>query len=160
MTAASNLQTSEFRACPAEGVRAEFGVCRGEPICHIHDLILGDTFRPKRHATWTRVRPDAPNPDGFTIDRAANLPQQKLHVIAELIFMTTTGRRLDVFATVLEGQLFFVSETEFQTGVEYVLIDIEQRNNVFVPAIVPTAAPTQAPAAEAHSVDSRLRLIG
>lgn len=142
----------KYKACPADGVRTEFGVCRGDPIHHIHDLILGDTFLPKHHAVWSDVTPEGPNRESFIRDIAANVPQQQLHVVAELIFMTTTGRRMDVYATVFEGQLHFVSETEFQPNVEHVLIDIAHREHRCLPAALPRNAsfhPQMAPNAKA-----------
>lgn len=163
MSAATSHLPSDFKACPADGVRAEFGVCRGDPIRHIQDLILGDTFLPKRDATWVSVTRDGPTQDMFVLDRAANLPNQTLSIIAELVFMTTTGQRLDVFAAVSDGDLYFVSDTAFQVTVEYVLIDIRYRTETVAPQITPVqevqtvhpafAAPTRRPIAT-------LRLIG
>lgn len=138
MSAVRVPMQSGFKACPADGVRAEFGVCRGNPIRYVQDLILGDTFLPKRDATWLTVEPESENNSAFVIDRAANLPQQSLVTLAELIFMSTTGQRVDVFAAVYDGQLFFVSETPFRTNFEYVLVDINSREDAVIPAITPT----------------------
>lgn len=144
----------KYKACPADGVRTEFGVCQGDPIHQIQDLVLGDTFLTKHQAMWSDVTPEGPNLQSFTRDIAANVPQQRLHVIAELIFMTTTGRRMDVYATVVDGQLHFVSETEFQPNVGHVLIDIAHREHRYLPTALPRNVsyhPQTAPQAMAAS---------
>ena len=163
MSAAMYQLHSTFKACPADGVRAEFGVCRGDPIRHIQDLILGDTFLPKRDATWVSVTRNDPTQDMFILDRAANLPNQTLSIIAELVFMTTTGQRLDVFAAVSDGDLYFVSDTAFQVTVEYVLIDIRYRTETVVPQVTPVQeVQTVHPAfaASTRRPIATLRLIG
>ncbi|MFA8385322.1 MAG: hypothetical protein ACEPO2_06825 [Pelagibaca sp.] len=163
MSAAMLHLPSAFKACPADGVRAEFGVCRGDPIRHIQDLILGDTFLPKHDAKWVSVTRDGPTQDMFILDRAANLPNQTLSIIAELVFMTTTGQRLDVFAAVSDGDLYFVSDKAFEVRVEYVLIDILYRSETMEPQIAPmqevqTVHPTFA--APKRRPIATLRLIG
>ena len=163
MSAAMYQLHSTFKACPADGVRAEFGVCRGDPIRHIQDLILGDTFLPKRDATWVSVTRDGPTQDMFILDRAANLPNQTLSIIAELVFMTTTGQRLDVFAAISDGDLYFVSDTVFQVTVEYVLIDIRNHTETVAPQITPVQeVQTVHPAfaASTRRPIATLRLIG
>lgn len=163
MSAATEKFVSRFKACPADSVRAEFGVCRGDPIRHIQDLILGDTFLPKRDANWRPVTPSDSQNACFASELAANTPSQNLVTLAELIFMSTTGRRIDVFATVCNGALFFVSDTEFQANVEYVLIDIQHRPDAVVPELVPTHAPSLPAAPRRHHKDpaaAKLRLIG
>lgn len=163
MSAAMFQLPSTFKACPADGVRAEFGVCRGDPIRHIQDLILGDTFLPKRDATWVSVTRDGPTQDMFILDRAANLPNQTLSIIAELVFMTTTGQRLDVFAAISDGDLYFVSDTVFQVTVEYVLIDIRNRTETVAPQITPVQEVKTVHPAFAGSTRrpiATLRLIG
>lgn len=163
MSAAMFQLPSTFKACPADGVRAEFGVCRGDPIRHIQDLILGDTFLPKRDATWVSVTRDGPTQDMFILDRAANLPNQTLSIIAELVFMTTTGQRLDVFAAISDGDLYFVSDTVFQVTVEYVLIDIRNHTETVAPQITPVQeVQTVHPAfaASTRRPIATLRLIG
>lgn len=160
MTTAQSPHIATFKACSADCVRAEFGVCRGEPIQHFQDLMLGDIYRSKRDAKWVAVSVSDTDTSGFTLDLAANLPTRKLTNLAHLIFMTTSGRRTDVFATICDGLLHFVSETEFQVGVEYVLIDIQMRDEEFVPAVVPTPQPSHAPKSYAREPISTLRLIG
>lgn len=163
MSAYLGIRSSHFKACPADGVRTEFGVCRGDPIRHIQDLILGDTFLPKRDANWTEVATDGTTHDIFTRARAANLPEERLITLAELIFMSTTGQRLDVFVAVYNGKLFFVSDTPFSSNVEYVLIDINRREDVVVPAIIPTEPFPIAPGGRDRShapTPPHLRLIG
>ncbi|MCR9110411.1 hypothetical protein [Marivita sp. XM-24bin2] len=163
MSAATEKLASRFKACPADGVRAEFGVCRGDPIRHIQDLILGDTFLPKRDANWLSVMRTDNRNACFALEMAANAPQQSLVTLAELIFMSTTGRRIDVFATVCNGALFFVSDTEFQANVEYVLIDIQHRPDAVVPELVPTNTPAAKIARRpdhASAGAAKLRLIG
>ena len=160
---ANGTRSARFKACPADGVRTEFGVCRGDPIRHIQDLILGDTFLPKRDARWVAVQSAHPTHDIFTLDCAANLPTQELVTLAELVFMTTTGRRLDLFAAVCGGQLYFVSETDFATGAEYVLIDIQHREDAVVPAFIPAQVSKVVPMAFGQPATPKrqtLRLIG
>lgn len=163
MSAATGPMLPRFKACPADGVRAEFGVCRGDPIRHIQDLILGDTFLPKRDARWVTVQSDDILHETFTLDLAANVPTQELVTLAELVFMTTTGQRLDVFVTVCCGKLYFVSDTEFRSGVEYVLIDIHRREDAVVPAFIPEQDAVVVPMTvgePAKTTSPNLRLIG
>lgn len=163
MSVVAGTLSPHFKACPADGIRTEFGVCRGDPIRHIQDLILGDTFLPKRDAHWLTVSAEDDRHTAFTLDRAANLPGQHLVTLAELIFMTTTGQRLDVFVAVSAGKLYFIAEAEFRTGVEYVLIDICRREDAIVPAVIPTEAPAAVPpaiGAPAQAARATLRLIG
>ncbi len=151
-----------FKACPADGIRTEFGVCRGDAIQHVQDLILGDTFLPRRDAQWSEILSDDENHGSFTLSTAANAPQRQLVVLAELIFMSTTGRRMDVFAAAGQGKLYFVSNTAFQTNVEYVLIDIQRREDAVVPAIIPDDMPIKLPMHERAkgASASHLRMIG
>jgi hypothetical protein len=163
MSAATGSVFPLFKACPADGVRTEFGVCRGDPIHHIQDLILGDTFLPKRDARWVAVQSADHLHETFTLDIAANVPTQELVTLAELVFMTTTGQRLDVFVTVCCGKLYFVSDTEFRSGVEYVLIDIQRREDAVVPAFIPAQDAVVVPMTvgePAKATSPNLRLIG
>jgi hypothetical protein len=163
MSAANGPVPRCFKACPADGVRTEFGVCRGDPIQHIQDLILGDTFLPKRDARWHFVTPTHSDTESFTLSTAANSAPLQLITLAELIFMSTHGQRLDVYAAVGLGKLYFVSETEFRAGVEYVLIDIQPIEDAVVPAIIPTDTPATAQAGygrPSKPVAPTLRLIG
>ncbi|MBM2322420.1 MULTISPECIES: hypothetical protein [Marivita] len=163
MSAATGPLPHRFKACPADGIRAEFGVCRGDPIHHIQDLILGDTFLPKRDARWLAVTTDDADHEKFTLAMAANAPHAQLVTLAELIFMSITGQRIDVYAAVCNGQLYFVSETGFRTSVEYILIDIQRREDAVVPAILPTDDPAVMPMTRPHAPQAAkrtLRLIG
>ena len=144
MSAANEPFPLRFKACPADGVRTEFGVCQGDPIQHIRDLILGDTFLPKRDARWHVVTPTDSDTESFTLSLAANAAPLELITLAELIFMSTHGQRLDVYAAVGLGKLYFVSDTEFRSGMEYVLIDIQPIEDAVVPAIIPTDTPATA----------------
>lgn len=152
-----------FKACPADGIRTEFGVCRGDPIHHIRDLILGDTFLPKRDAHWLSVTATDADRTEFFLSMAANSPELHLITLAELIFMSTHGQRLDVYAAVGNGKFYFISETGFRNGVEYVLIDIQHFEDAVVPAIIPNDARAVAAPQIARSVNAvapDLRLIG
>ncbi|MFP7570771.1 hypothetical protein [Marivita sp. S2033] len=127
-----------YKACPAQGLRAEFGVCRGDPIRRLTDLVPGDIYQVKPDALWSSVTAQGGTTDRFTRSVAANLPADTLNTLAQLIFMTTTGRRADIYATVCNGELYFIGETEMQSGVEYVLIDMSMCDLAFEPVIVPT----------------------
>jgi hypothetical protein len=149
MTARPVSQTDLFTACSAEAMRTEFGVCHGEPLRQINDLILGDVYKVKHDATWSEVYAVDPDRTAFSLDLAANLPTILMRTLAHLIFMTTTGRRTDVFAAASGGRLHFISESGFAPGNEYVLIDIQTRPYDIRPAVRPTpvSTPTARPAA-------------
>ncbi len=129
---------STFAACAAQSLRAEFGVCRGETITRFEDLNLGDIYLVKHDATWSPVVDMDGTAGVFCLDLAANLPQRALVTLAHLIFMTTTGRRADVYATQSNGQLYLVSDVPLQMGLEYVLISIERTRKGFEPSLVQT----------------------
>lgn len=159
MVVPSNSE-AKYQACSAEGIRAEFGVCRGEPIRQFQDLVLGDIYLAKPDATWSEAGAQDDSLSAFTIDLAANLPQRRLINLAHLVFMTTTGRRVDAHAAICQGHLYFVCEHAFQQGTEYVLIDIDARSGGFVPEIVPMpTGKTDAQAPRPRVVET-LRKIG
>ncbi|WP_292287627.1 hypothetical protein [Marivita sp.] len=160
MMVVPSTRETQYHVCSADGIRAEFGVCRGEPIRQFQDLVLGDIYLAKPDATWTEAGAQDDNLSGFTIDLAANLPLRGLTNLAHLVFMTTTGRRADAYAAVCDGHLYFVCEHPFQHATEYVLIDINARSDGFVPAVVPTPArQADAPAPRPQVVET-LRKIG
>ena len=132
---------ARYKACASQAFRAEFGVCRGEAITRFDDLNLGDIYLVKGDATWLDVCVTDDEETSFTLDLAANLPTEELVTYARLIFMTTTGRRADVFATLSQGQMYLVADAPLQMGSEYVLIAIEKRDVRFAPVVVPTPKP-------------------
>ncbi|SHH25309.1 hypothetical protein [Marivita hallyeonensis] len=151
-----------YYACPAQSFRAEFGVCRGEAISSLDHLHLGDVYQVKLGAEWSPVTSCNSACDAFSMELAANLPCEELTTLAHLIFMTTTGRRADVYAAMSQGQLYLVSETTLQMGSEYVLIDSQARDAPFAPVVVPSPmVPAHAAYAQpAHTVPVRLRVNG
>ena len=155
MTACPVSEPDRFTVCSADSVRTEFGVCCGEPLRQVNDLILGDVYKVKSDATWSEVRADDSDRTAFSLDIAANLPTITMRTLAHLIFMTTTGRRTDVYAAASGGRLHFISETGFAPGSEYVLIDIQTRPYDIRPAVQPT--PVTTPVAQPAST---LRLHG
>lgn len=136
MTASAPLSLG-YKACSADDIRTEFGVCRGEKIRSCEDLVLGDTYIPKRAAVWIDVLGGTDAAQPFHIERAANLPVQTLYPLSSLIFMTTTGRRCDVIAAASQGKMYFVGHEELVTGMEYVLIDIRHLDAHSGPTVVP-----------------------
>lgn len=155
MTAAHVSNPDRFTACSADAVRTEFGVCHGAPLRQINDLMLGDIHLVKRDAVWSQVQPTDADRSAFSLELAANVPVMTMRTLAHLIFMTTTGRRTDVYAAACGGKLYFVSEAGFQPGNEYVLIDIQTRPYDIRPAVQP--APVPAPVAKPAAT---LRLHG
>jgi hypothetical protein len=125
-----------YFACPSQAFRAEFGVCRGEAISRFEDLNLGDIYQLKQTIDWAAVTPLDDGTEQFALDLAANLPPKQLKTLASLIFMTTTGQRTDVFATVAAGQLYLVCQKALVVGPEYVLIDIETNGVAIAPTLV------------------------
>ncbi|MFP7673296.1 hypothetical protein ACG74X_08070 [Marivita sp. S0852] len=127
-----------YLACPAQSFCVEHGVYFGETIEQINNLNLGDVYYLKPHTKWTPVSATDGDAKAFDLDVAANLPVRKLTTLAHLIFMTTTGRRADVCVTISDGHAYLVCDKELQTGLEYVLIDIQKRDVEFTPVVVPT----------------------
>jgi hypothetical protein len=125
-----------YFACPSQAFRAEFGVCRGEAISRFEDLNLGDIYQLKQTIDWAAVTASDDGTNQFSLDLAANLPSKQLITLASLIFMTTTGRRNDVFAAVAAGQLYLVCQKALVVGPEYVLIDIEMHGVTLAPTLV------------------------
>lgn len=123
-------------ACHASAFRVDFGVYRGETIGPLEELSLGDVYRLNPSTEWTEVTAQA-DTAAFILDRAANIPDQTLTTLANLIFMTTDGRRVDIALSVSNGQTFLVCEQELTVGPEYVLIDIDKLDVEFEPALVP-----------------------
>ncbi|HKK97056.1 MAG TPA: hypothetical protein VJ928_02675 [Marivita sp.] len=130
-------QKSAYQACHARSFRAEFGVFRGDAISRVEDLNLGDIYTLKPDTDWVTVQTGNPDTTTFSRSVAANLPVETLTTLANLIFMTTTGRRVDVFATVSMGQVYLVSTEALAQRTEYVLIDIELLDPVIRPVVVP-----------------------
>lgn len=151
---------SAYQACPAQSFRAEFGVCRGECISQLGDLIPGDIYNVESKAKWLPVDAIDSEESAFTMEIAANLPREELVTVAQLIFMTTTGRRADVFATMSHGQMHIVAETPLLAGHEYVLIDIQTRDTDFAPFVVPAPVEHVAYMTQVASNVVPLRLIG
>lgn len=150
---------AKFKACSADDVRTEFGVGHGTPLRHIEDFVNGDVYLAKRDINWLSVcSADDLNSD-FTLSMAANLPDETLTTLAQFVFMTTTGRRFDMFAASCNGELFLVAEDMLQQGQEYVLIDVIERDVDFVPRAVPAAPAPALPAAATPNVTA-LRLFG
>lgn len=149
---------ASFKACPTDGIRTEFGVCRGEPIRRLEDLMLGDVYLAKQAATWTKVGATDTHLSAFSLDLAANLPAKTLKNLAHLIFMTTTGRRTDVYAAAHCGRLYFVSDTAFEQSVEYVLIDIRTREDIMPLKIEPVPVVAVSVSATARQPISTMRL--
>lgn len=127
----------DYKTCPAQAFYAEFGVCRGEAISRLEDLNLGDIYLVKPDTVWLPVTEQDPDAASFSLDLAANLPTAELTTLAHLVFMTTTGRRADVFAAVSMGQMYIVTQTPLKRGPEYVLIHIETREVDFAPQVIP-----------------------
>ena len=159
MTAAPGLPDA-FQACPADHFRSDFGACQGDRIEHVDDLLVGDIYKAKRNARWSRVEANDECHTGFALELAANLPVKTLKTIADLIFMTTTGRRFDALAAVCGGGLFVVSAQEFNPDDDYVLIDKQTREIEFVPTLVPEPATTVAQDANEDGIGNVHRLIG
>lgn len=156
----SSVSSPTYKACSAQSFHAEFGVCRGEVISRLDDLNLGDIYLVKPDAKWTRVQAQDASQSAFSLDLAANLPTQDLTTLAHLIFMTTTGRRADVYATVSMGQMYIVAETPLAVGFEYVLIHIETKEVEIAPQIVPSLPMAQTAVAHAASNVVPLRQFG
>lgn len=136
----SYASCQNHHACSMQSLRAEFGVSRGEDITRFEDLNLGDIYLVRPSTNWLSVQTQNAQTDVFELDVAANLPTQTLTTLAHLIFMTTTGRRADVYATVSQGQSYLVADTPLQPCAEYVLIDITTLDVELAPTIVETPA--------------------
>jgi len=148
-----------YKACSARSFHGEFGVCRGEVISRMEDLNLGDIYLVKPDAHWTSVEAQGTEMSAFSLNLAANLPLQNLTTLANLIFMTTTGRRADVFATLSQGSTYLVAATPLKPGTEYVLIDITTRDVEIAPELV-DAPVTMVPAPQMASATPLLRVVG
>ncbi|MCL3882740.1 hypothetical protein [Marivita sp. GX14005] len=133
-----------FKAYPVHGFRTEFGLCRGERMHRLDDLNPGEIYQIRHDAPCSDVSA-AGDASVFYRIKAANLPLEILTTCARLIFMTTTGRRVDMQAALCHGQLHLVSETPLQTGTEYVLIEKTPVENPQAPALVPAASERCAP---------------
>lgn len=144
----STTLPTRFKACVSQSLRAEFGVCRGATISGFEDLSLGDIYLLKDDAKWRDVAATDGDQTSFTLDLAANLPTEELTTHADLIFMTTTGRRADVFAAMSQGQMYLVANTPLEPGSEYVLIAIEKRDVSFAPVVIQTPQPAKSQAFE------------
>lgn len=153
------VSSPAYQACAAQSFRAEFGVCRGEEIVRFEDLNLGDIYLVKPDAQWVSVQARNAQTDVFELDVAANLPTQNLTTLARLIFMTTTGRRADVFATVSQGQTYLVADVPLRPGAEYVLIDITTLDVELAPVVVDTPA-RLVPQPQQLQARPQLRVVG
>jgi hypothetical protein len=129
-----------FHACHTDAFPVESGVNRGEGIESLATLNPGDIYRMKDETTWMSVT--AQDDKSFVLDLAANLPQQVFTSLAQLIFMTTTGRRADAILATCAGRHLLISEQRFRRASEYVLIHVEACELDLTPTLV--ASPEKA----------------